>query len=233
MAPKTRGLPPSRTYFMIGGTLGGFMTFGSGPYKPLRHGAAGRQHAGTGTACGSKSWAAIRLIAAPIRRHRAIRGCFSLPSWSRSFCCWTTTPTTTRVLRQISDGAEKAGHRAPCSCVRNYFRVGILTDPVLQVGLMIAYVYVVCLLIFFLLRIAIAKAHRLCRAGAIFSGCATRSRASAALPRTGPGCRSRRIRPARLPAGKMGAGLCLAGGQQATLSAAGAAHPARGRQLPS
>ena len=29
-----------------------------------------------------------------------------------------------------------------------YFRVGILTDPVLQVGLMIAYVYVVCLLVF-------------------------------------------------------------------------------------
>ena len=36
-----------------------------------------------------------------------------------------------------------------------YFRVGILTDPVLQVGLMIIYVYIVCLLIFFLLQILI------------------------------------------------------------------------------
>ena len=37
-----------------------------------------------------------------------------------------------------------------------YVRVGILTDPVLQVGLMIAYVYIVCLVTFFLLCLATA-----------------------------------------------------------------------------
>jgi hypothetical protein len=34
--------------------------------------------------------------------------------------------------------------------------VGILTDPVLQVGLMIAYVYIICVFAFFLLRLVIA-----------------------------------------------------------------------------
>ena len=37
-----------------------------------------------------------------------------------------------------------------------YFRVGILTDPVLQVGMMIAYVYIICQFAFFLLRLVIA-----------------------------------------------------------------------------
>jgi hypothetical protein len=36
-----------------------------------------------------------------------------------------------------------------------YFGVGILTDPVLQVGLMIIFVYIVCLMIFYLLQITI------------------------------------------------------------------------------
>ena len=39
-----------------------------------------------------------------------------------------------------------------------FFRVGILTDPVLQVGLMIIYVYFVCLLIFYFLRVTIRAA---------------------------------------------------------------------------
>jgi hypothetical protein len=57
------------------------------------------------------------------------------------------------VLRQIADGLKAlvAGTVQLCS---EYFRVGILTDPVLQVALMIAYVYLVCLLVLSLLRIA-------------------------------------------------------------------------------
>jgi hypothetical protein len=37
-----------------------------------------------------------------------------------------------------------------------YFRVGILTDPVLQVGLVIAYVYIIYLFVSFLLRLGTA-----------------------------------------------------------------------------
>ncbi len=57
-------------------------------------------------------------------------------------------------LLPIAEGLKKSVI-ATVELFSKYFRVGILTDPVLQVGLMIAYVYVVCLLVFFLLRRAI------------------------------------------------------------------------------
>jgi hypothetical protein len=54
-------------------------------------------------------------------------------------------------LLPIAEGLKKSV-TGTVELFSKYFGVGILTDPVLQVGLMIAYVYVVCLLIFFLLR---------------------------------------------------------------------------------
>ena len=58
------------------------------------------------------------------------------------------------VLQPIADGL-KGAVTASIQLFSEYFRVGILTDPVLQVGLMITYVYVVCLLIFALLRVIV------------------------------------------------------------------------------
>ena len=58
------------------------------------------------------------------------------------------------VLQPIADGL-KALVNATVQVCSQYFRIGILTDPVLQVGVMIAYVYVVCLLIFSLLRVIV------------------------------------------------------------------------------
>ncbi len=55
------------------------------------------------------------------------------------------------LLRQISAGL-KALVDATVQFCGELFRVGILTDPVLQVGLIIAYVYLVCLFIVFILR---------------------------------------------------------------------------------
>ena len=54
-------------------------------------------------------------------------------------------------LRQISAGL-KALVDATVQFCGGLFRVGILTDPVLQVGLIITYVYLVCLFIAFILR---------------------------------------------------------------------------------
>jgi small-conductance mechanosensitive channel len=57
-------------------------------------------------------------------------------------------------LLPITEGLKKSV-TATVDLFSKYFRVGILTDPVLQVGLMIAYVYIICLLIFILLRRAV------------------------------------------------------------------------------
>jgi hypothetical protein len=54
-------------------------------------------------------------------------------------------------LRQISSGL-KAIVDATVQFFSEHFRVGILTDPVLQVGLIIAYVYVVCLIVALIVR---------------------------------------------------------------------------------
>jgi hypothetical protein len=60
-------------------------------------------------------------------------------------------------LRSLADGL-KLLVTATVQLCSQYFRIGILTDPVLQVGLMIVYVYIVCLLIVYLLWITIRVA---------------------------------------------------------------------------
>lgn len=55
-------------------------------------------------------------------------------------------------LREISVALKSLVDATVQLCSR-LFRVGILTDPVLQVGLIIAYVYLVCLFIAFVLRV--------------------------------------------------------------------------------
>ena len=97
---------------------------------------------------------AIRLLVAPVRRVAnsrvfqvalVIAIILSLDHYSYDYA----------VLRPIAEGLKDLVTATVQLCSR-YFRVGILTDPVLQVGLMIAYVYVVCLVAFFLLRLATA-----------------------------------------------------------------------------
>lgn len=92
----------------------------------------------------------IRLLAAPIRsimRSRLFQFAvvlaiiLALDYYSYDYA----------LLRQIADGLKKLV-AATIQLWSEHFRVGILTDPVLQVGLMIAYVYLVCLLIVLLLR---------------------------------------------------------------------------------
>jgi hypothetical protein len=56
-------------------------------------------------------------------------------------------------LREISGGLKTLVD-ATVRSFSEHFRIGILTDPVLQVGLIIAYVYVVCLIVAFFVRIA-------------------------------------------------------------------------------
>ena len=97
---------------------------------------------------------AIRLIAAPIRRIAnsrifqlalVIAIILSLDHYSYDYA----------VLRPMADGL-KGLVTATVQLCSQYFRVGILTDPALQVGLMIAYVYIICVFAFFLLRLVIA-----------------------------------------------------------------------------
>ena len=97
---------------------------------------------------------AIRLIIAPFRRVAnsrvfqvalVIAIILSLDHYSYDYA----------VLRPIAYGLKDLVTATVQLCSQ-YFRVGILTDPVLQVGLMIAYVYIVCLVAFFLLRLATA-----------------------------------------------------------------------------
>jgi hypothetical protein len=57
-------------------------------------------------------------------------------------------------LRTVAEGLKTLVTASVALCT-DLFRVGILTDPVLQVGLMIAYVYIACLLVFLLLRFLI------------------------------------------------------------------------------
>jgi hypothetical protein len=55
-------------------------------------------------------------------------------------------------LREISIGLKSLADATVQFCAEHFFRVGILTDPVLEVGLIIAYVYIVCLFIVLILR---------------------------------------------------------------------------------
>jgi hypothetical protein len=95
---------------------------------------------------------AIRLMTAPIRglvRSRVVQlvlvlaFILALDHYSFDYA----------LLRQIS-AALKAMVDATVQFCAQHFRVGVLTDPLLQVTLIIAYVYVVCLAAIFLLRSA-------------------------------------------------------------------------------
>jgi small-conductance mechanosensitive channel len=96
---------------------------------------------------------AIRLVAAPIRyiaNSRLVQFAFVLAvillldHYSFDYA----------VLAPIAQGLKDLV-TATVALFSDWFRVGILTDPVLQVGLMIAYVYVACLILFVLLRLAV------------------------------------------------------------------------------
>ncbi len=93
----------------------------------------------------------IRLLAAPIRRIASSR-LFQLALVVAIILSLDHYSYDYAVLRPIAEGLKKLVTASVQLC-SDYFRVGILTDPVLQVGLMIAYVYIVCLVIFFLLHI--------------------------------------------------------------------------------
>ena len=97
---------------------------------------------------------AIRLIAAPIRRIANSR-IFQLALVIAIILSLDHFSYDYAVLRPMADGL-KGLVTATVQLCSQYFRVGILTDPVLQVGLMIAYVYIICLFAFFLLRLVIA-----------------------------------------------------------------------------
>jgi len=95
----------------------------------------------------------IRLLTAPIRRIANSR-LFQLAVVVTIILLLDHYSYDYAPLLPIAEGLKKSVI-ATVELSSKYFRVGILTDPVLQVGLMIAYVYVVCLLVFFLLRRAI------------------------------------------------------------------------------
>ena len=95
----------------------------------------------------------IRVIAAPIRRLANSR-LFQLAVVLAIILALDHYSYDYSALRRVAEGL-KALVTASVGLFSDLFRVGILTDPVLQVGLMIAYVYVVCLLIFLLMRVVL------------------------------------------------------------------------------
>jgi hypothetical protein len=97
----------------------------------------------------------IRLIAAPIRRI-ASSHLFQFAVVVALILLLDHYSYDYAALRVIAESLKNAVTATVQLC-SDYFRVGILTNPVLQVAIMIAYVYVVCLLIFFLLRHATRK----------------------------------------------------------------------------
>jgi hypothetical protein len=94
----------------------------------------------------------IRLLVAPIRRIANSR-LFQFAFVVSIILLLDHYSYNYEVLRPIADGLKKLV-TGTVQLFSDYFRIGILTDPVLQVALMIAYVYVFCLLIFFVLRVA-------------------------------------------------------------------------------
>lgn len=95
----------------------------------------------------------LRLIATPIRRVANSR-LFQLAIVVAIILLLDHFSYDYAVLRSLADGL-KSLVTATVQLCSQFFRVGILTDPVLQVGLMIAYVYIICLSIFYLLGIAL------------------------------------------------------------------------------
>jgi hypothetical protein len=98
---------------------------------------------------------AIRLIVAPIRRIAASR-LFQFAVVVTIIVLLDRYSFDYPELRPVTDGLH-ALVTATVQFCSNIFRVGILTDPVLQAGLTIAYVYVICLFMFFVLRHVVRK----------------------------------------------------------------------------
>ncbi len=111
-----------------------------------------------------------------------------------------------------------------------HFRIGILTDPVLQVGLIIVYVYVVCLVIAFFARIVLRKlVDFVGRSNFLWlRNTIAQERGIAAYRAWVP---FERIRPAHIPQEKWEESFAWPAEQLAALPAAGAAYLARGHDL--
>jgi len=92
----------------------------------------------------------IRLIAAPIRSIMRSR-LFQLAAVLTIILVLDYYSFDYAPLREVSAGL-KALVDATVRFFAEHFRVGILTDPVLQVGLIVFYVYLVCLIIAFVAR---------------------------------------------------------------------------------
>ena len=170
----------------------------------------------------------IRLLTAPIRRIANSR-LFQLAVVVTVILLLDHYSYDYTPLLPIAEGLKKSVI-ATVELFSKYFRVGILTDPVLQVGLMIAYVYVVCLLVFFLLRRAIrcaGRPHRLEQFPVAQKHHRARAR-DRRLPRLGA---ARANTAGRLSAGAMGTTVRLAGRRQAALSTVAAAAAAQRDQL--
>jgi hypothetical protein len=99
---------------------------------------------------------AIRLLAAPVRRVANSR-LFQFAAVVAIILLLDHYAYDYAALHAVADGLKNIVAATVQLC-SDFFRVGILTDPVLQVALMIAYVYVVCLVVFALLRFAAQKA---------------------------------------------------------------------------
>jgi hypothetical protein len=97
----------------------------------------------------------IRLFAAPLRRLANSR-LFQLAAVVAIILLLDHYSYDYAALRPIAEALKDAATATVQFC-SEFFRIGILTDPVLQVGVMIAYVYAACLLIFLLLRYATRK----------------------------------------------------------------------------
>jgi small-conductance mechanosensitive channel len=98
----------------------------------------------------------IRLVAAPVRAVMGSR-LFQFAAVLAIILLLDYYSFDYAVLRQISS-ALKTIVDATIQFFAEHFRVGILTDPVLQVGLIIAYVYVVCLIVAFIARALFRRA---------------------------------------------------------------------------
>jgi hypothetical protein len=97
----------------------------------------------------------IRVIAAPIRSIMRSR-LFQLGAVLAIILLLDYYSFDYAPLREISAGLKSLVD-ATVRLFSEHFRIGILTDPVLQVGLIIVYVYVVCLVIAFLAGIVFRK----------------------------------------------------------------------------
>jgi hypothetical protein len=98
---------------------------------------------------------AIRVLAAPVRRVANSR-LFQFAAVVAIVLLLDHYAYDYAVLHAVVDGLKKLVNATVQLC-SDVFRIGILTDPMLQAALTIAYVYMVCLAIFVLLRFATRK----------------------------------------------------------------------------